>query len=262
MDGDQHLALPGRRHRGVHLHHQIEVATCAGRVARGRRRTSPRILRRQPQEARSALGWVFALDHVDHVGVVAIDCSAVPIVYGPPKVLPALNAAVRENPVVLADGQRLAAAIGPQARRALVPAWYGYVTAQTLGPLPGPAVRPLTEPDLPLLARLRERTPPAEREESGTTGLPAFGYLHEGELQAVACLGAWHGMPTIGVLTDPKAHGRGLASMVVATAAQEGLNRRAVVQYRARRGNTASFTVAARCGFIHYCDSLIIDLVA
>jgi GNAT superfamily N-acetyltransferase len=151
-------------------------------------------------------------------------------------------------------------ALGSRAGRVLGPAWYGYVTARTLGPLPGSEVRQLSEADLPLLARLRERTPPAEQDESGTTDLPAYGYLQQGELLAVACLGAWRGMPTIGVLTDPRARGRGLASMVVTAAAREGLNRRAVVQYRAWLRNTASIRVAGRCGFAHYCDSLIIEL--
>ncbi len=71
------------------------------------------------------------------------------------------------------------------------------------------AVRPLTAADLPLLAILHEQTPPAHREESGTTGLPAFGYLEDGVLLAVACLGMWQEMPTIGVLTHPSAHGAG-----------------------------------------------------
>jgi RimJ/RimL family protein N-acetyltransferase len=70
----------------------------------------------------------------------------------------------------------------------------------------------------------------------------------------------WHGMPTIGVLTDPRARGRGLASLVVTAAAREGLSRRPVLQYRAWRRNTASIAVAVRCGFTHYCDGLIIDL--
>jgi RimJ/RimL family protein N-acetyltransferase len=48
--------------------------------------------------------------------------------------------------------------------------------------------------------------------------------------------------------------------MVVTAAAREGLNRRAVVQYRAWLRNTASIRVAGRCGFAHYCDSLIIEL--
>ncbi|MDR2988039.1 MAG: GNAT family N-acetyltransferase [Nocardiopsaceae bacterium] len=206
-------------------------------------------------------GRVYALDHVDHVGVVSVDGSAAQLIYGPPKAMPALHAAVAGNAVDLADGGRLAAAIGPGAGRVLGPAWYGYVTARTLRPLLDPAVRPLTEMDLPELARLRDRTPQAEREESGTTGLPAFGYLHNGELLAVACLGVWHGMPTIGVLTDPQARGRGLARLVVTAAAREGLSRRAVVQYRAWHRNSASIAVAARCGFEHYCDSLVIEFM-
>jgi GNAT superfamily N-acetyltransferase len=203
-------------------------------------------------------GGVFALGHADHAGVVAAEGAAAPIVYGPARVLPALHAAVQASGGDLAG---LAAALAPLASRVLGPAWYGYATARTLGPAPGQAVRPLREPDLPLLAALHERTPPAEREESGTTGLPAYGYLDNGELQAIACLGSWHEMPTIGVLTDPRARGRGLASMVVTAATREGLSRRPVVQYRAWQRNTASIGVAVRCGFTHYCDGLVIDLL-
>lgn len=203
-------------------------------------------------------GGVFALGHVDHAGVVVVEGAAAPIVYGPARVLPALHAAVQASGGDLAG---LATALAPLASRVLGPAWYGYATARTLGPASGQAVRPLAEADLPLLAALHERTPPAEREESGTTGLPACGYLDDGELRSVACLGVWHEMPTIGVLTDPGARGRGLASMVVTAATREGLSRRSVVQYRAWRRNTASIKVAVRCGFTHYCDGLVIDLL-
>jgi hypothetical protein len=140
----------------------------------------------------------------------------------------------------------------------LGPAWYGYATAGSLPAIPSPAVRALTAADLPLLARLHEQTPHTEREESGTTGLPAFGYVEDGALLSVACLGIWRGMPTIGVLTHPGARGRGLACMVVAAAAHEGLSHRPVVQYRAWQANTASLSVAARTGFTHYCDSLVL----
>jgi GNAT superfamily N-acetyltransferase len=204
-------------------------------------------------------GGVYAVDHVDHVGVVAVDGAAAPLVYGPPEVVPALEAAVRADCSDLIEGSRIAAELGQRRSQLLGPAWYGYATAQTLGPSPID-VRPLQEPDLPLLAALHERTPDTEREESGTTGLPAFGYIDDGELQAVACLGMWHAMPTIGVLTDPLRRGRGLAGMVVTAAAREALNWRAVVQYRAWRRNTASIAVAIRCGFTHYCNGLVVHL--
>ena len=204
-------------------------------------------------------GGVFALGHVDHVGVVAVEGASAPIVYGPPQVLPALHAA-RAGGGELVEGPRLAAALAPRVRRVQGPAWYGYATARTLGAPPGRAVRPLREADLPMLAALHERTPAGEKEESGTTGLPAYGYVDDDDLQAVACLGMWHGMPTIGVLTDPSARGRGLAGMVVTAATREGLSWRAVVQYRAWRRNTASISVALRCGFTHYCDGVVIDL--
>ena len=67
-------------------------------------------------------------------------------------------------------------------------------------------------------------------------------------------------MPTLGVLTHPRHRGRGLARAVVAAAAQAGLGRRAVVQYRAWRANAASIAVARRTGFVHYCDGVVIDL--
>ncbi len=204
---------------------------------------------------------MLTLGHVDHVGVVAIEGAATPIVYGPAEVRTALDAAVRASSGDLAEGHQLIAALGARARDVLGPAWYGYASASTLGPAPSRVVRPLREQDLPLLAGLHEQTPQAEREESGTTGLPAFGYFDDGELLAVACLGRWQGMPTIGVLTHPRARGRGLAGLVVTAAAREGLKRRSVVQYRAWQRNTASVAVARRCGFTHYCDGLVIDLV-
>jgi hypothetical protein len=70
----------------------------------------------------------------------------------------------------------------------------------------------------------------------------------------------WQEMPTIGVLTYARARRRGLAHAVVVAAAREGLNRRPVVQYPARQANTASLAVAARTGFIHYCDRVVIHL--
>lgn len=209
------------------------------------------------------IGGVFALEHIDHVGLVTVEGAAAPVVYGPPEVLPALrDAGGASHHGGLAEGQDLVAALGSRAGRVLGPAWYGYATAQSLRSPPAVAVRSLTEPDLPLLAALHDRTPPAEAEESGTTGMPGFGYVAGGELLAVACLGSWQGMPTIGVLTDPSARGRGLAGPVVTAAAREGLTRRSVVQYRAWRRNTASIAVAVRCGFTHYCDGLVIDLAA
>ena len=111
-----------------------------------------------------------------------------------------------------------------------------------------------------MLARLHEPTPPEQREESGTTGLPAFGYLEDGALLAVACLGMWQEMPTNGVLTHPRTQRRGLAHAIVVAAAREGLTRRPVVQYRARRANIASLAVAAGTGFIHYGDCVVIHL--
>ena len=191
------------------------------------------------------------------VGVVAVAGAAAPVVYGPAEIpgrpcTPCWSRqAVRVPPRLTTSPDRWAhgpaASSGPPGMATPRPAASSH--------RPAPAVRPLTAADLPLLARLHEQTPPAQREESGTTGLPAFGYLEDGALLAVACLGTWQEMPTIGVLTHPRARRRGLAHAVVAAAAREGLNR-PVVQYRARRANTASLAVAARTGFIYYCDGL------
>lgn len=198
---------------------------------------------------------------LDHVGIVAVDGAAAPLGYGPAAEIPVLRAAMaRADRETLLRGDDLAAALAPRAGRVLGPAWYGYATTDTLGGAGSPAVRPLGEPDLPLLARLHEQVPAAERDESGTTALPAWGYVDDGALLAVACLGSWRQMPTIGVLTHPRARGRGLAGMVVTAAAREGLRRRAVVQYRARRANAVSISVARRSGFAHYCDALVIEL--
>ena len=204
-------------------------------------------------------GGVFALDHVDHAGVV-VGPAGGPLIYGPPATLPVLYAAARLETGALLQGRHLANLLGSRAGRVLGPAWYGYVTAELLASVHSPAVRALGDQDLPGLARLREQTPAAERDESGTTGLPAFGYLDGPDLLAVACLGSWHAMPTVGVLTHPGARRRGLATMVVTAAAAQGLTWRPVVQYRAWHRNTASIAVATRCGFSHYCDGLVIDL--
>jgi hypothetical protein len=199
--------------------------------------------------------------NLDHAGIVAVDGAAAPLGYGPMDVVPLLRSAMaRTDRETLLQGNQLAAALAPRSGRVLGPAWYGYATAESLEDAGNPAVRPLSEPDVPLLARLHEQVPAAEREESGTTGLPAWGYVDDGTLLAVACLGSWRQMPTIGVLTHPNARRRGLAAMVVTAAAREGLRRRAVVQYRAWCANTASISVARRSGFTHYCDALVIDL--
>ena len=206
-------------------------------------------------------GGVFPASRFDHVGIVAVAGAAAPVVYGPADTPPALHAmAEQAGRTGALEAGRLAGLLGPRASRVLGPAWYGYATAGSLLAPPSATVRPLAAADLPLLARLHEQTAPAQREESGTTGLPAFGCLDEGVLLAVACLGMWQEMPTIGVLTHPRARRRGLAHAVVAAAAREGLGRRPVVQYRAWRANTASLAVAARTGFTHYCDGLVIYL--
>jgi hypothetical protein len=61
-------------------------------------------------------------------------------------------------------------------------------------------------------------------------------------------------------VTSRRTPGFRLRPRAAAAAAQAGLDRRAVVQYRAWRANTASIAVARRTGFGHYCDGLVIDL--
>ena len=112
------------------------------------------------------------------------------MVYGPADTLPALRAALaRADGDFGALGRCLTAALGPRAGGVVGPAWYGYATRDATLPARRPAVRSLTMADLPLLTRLHQQTPPVEREESGTTGLPAFGYLEGGDLLSVAYLG-------------------------------------------------------------------------
>ena len=227
------------------------------------------VLRLPPGALRS--GGVFPAGPVDHVGVLWVAGAPGPVIYGPGEVLSAVRTVAARaadggaDPDLAGLGRDLTAALGPRAGRLLGPAWYGYVGAGLLSAPPdgaaGPGtVRALGEADRPLLARLHEQAAAGEVAESGTDGLPAFGYVEAGALLAVACLGNWREMPTIGVLTHPGARRRGLAVRVVAAAAAAGLGQRAVVQYRAFSANTASISVARRCGFAHYGDGLIIDL--
>jgi RimJ/RimL family protein N-acetyltransferase len=218
-------------------------------------------------------GGIYLVPGSDHAGVLVVTGAARPLGYGPAHTLPALRRVISASPGLrwaeddlrppgpLAElAARVSIALDARPGAVIGPAWHGYCTAASLIPQPSPAVRALSPADLPLLARLRERTPAPERDESGTTGLPAFGYFDQGALLAIACLGVWHEMPTLGVLTHPRHRGRGLARAVVAAAAQAGLGRRAVVQYRAWRPNAASIAVARRTGFTHYCDGVVIDL--
>ena len=143
-------------------------------------------------------GGVFPASHFDHVGIVVVAGAAAPVVYGPSRTRTALRHLLEHTSSAGAlDAGRLAALLGPRAARVLGPAWYGYTTAGGLRARQDTRVRPLPRADLPLLARLHEQTPRAEREESGTASLPAFGYLEDDVLLSVACLGMWREMPTI-----------------------------------------------------------------
>ncbi len=216
-------------------------------------------------------GGIWVMPGSGYLGVMAVAGACRPLGYGLPGAPAPAPGHVGRARLPLAEGGRFpggplaaatraAAALGNGPGAAIGPAWHGYVTETSLTRDRSPAVRPLSPADLPLLIRLREQTPPAERDESGATGLPAYGYLDRGALLAVACLGLWHEMPTLGVLTHPAHRGRGLARAVVAAAAEAGLDRRAVVQYRAWRANPASIAVARHTGFAHYCDGLVIEL--
>jgi hypothetical protein len=205
-------------------------------------------------------GGVFPASRFDHLGVLTVPGVAAPVVYGPADSLPVLRSlqelAHGAGPV---DASGLAAV--PGCRHAgFSGAWYGYATAGRPTAIPAAALRPLPAADLGLLARLHAATPAAEVAESGTNGLPAFCYFDAGDLMAVACLGTWHAMPTIGVLTHPQARGRGLARAVVTAATREGLKNRPLVQYRAWRVNSASLRVAEHTGSPTSATSLIIDV--
>src|SRR5260221_13791236 len=68
-------------------------------------------------------GGAFALGHVNHAGVVAVDNAANPIVHGPAEVLPTLQAGGRasrgDDP---AESHYLSPPLAPQARPVLGPA--------------------------------------------------------------------------------------------------------------------------------------------
>jgi GNAT superfamily N-acetyltransferase len=201
-------------------------------------------------------GGRFALDHVDHVGVLEVP-GRPPLLYAPPAVAATLDGVPlnRDTTVVRAAVDALA----DRVAGVLGPTWYGYATTASLADS-GAEVRALTAADLDALAQLHRETPPEQVDESGTDDLPAFGVFDGARLVAVACLKAWHDMPTIGVLTHPAARAHGLARQVVAAAARAGLERRPEVQYRASRENRASIAVGRACGFVHYGDGCVIEL--
>jgi GNAT superfamily N-acetyltransferase len=210
---------------------------------------------RLPVEAIES-GGRFALDHLDHVGVLEVPGRR-PLLYAPPAVVAALDGVPRSR-----DATIVAATVdvlADRVARVLGPTWFGYATAQSLADT-GTAVRELTVADLDALADLHRATPREQVDESGTDGLPAFGVFEGGRLVAVACLKAVYEMPTIAVLTHPAARGRGLARQVVATAARAALEQRPEVQYRAWRENYASIAVGRACGFAHYGDGCLIYL--
>jgi hypothetical protein len=87
---------------------------------------------RVPETAIRA-GGVFAASHLYHVGVLAVDGPAAPVVHGPADVVPLLRAAAaRAGRAALLQGDHLAGALGARAGQLRGPAWYGYPTAGTL----------------------------------------------------------------------------------------------------------------------------------
>jgi GNAT superfamily N-acetyltransferase len=202
-------------------------------------------------------GGLFAIDDIDHVGVLEVPGRA-SLVYASPDVAAVLEGE-RTRPGV-GVGQAAVGVLGGRVTRVVGPTWYGYATAHALtGSYAGVGVRELTSGDLDALAELHEQTPREEVNESGTDELPAFGIFDDSRLIAVACLKSWHQMPTIAVLTHPDYRGRGLATHVVAAAARAGLQHRSEVQYRAFHANAASIAVARSGGFRHYGDLTVIE---
>ncbi len=99
-------------------------------------------------------GGVFALGHVDHAELMPSRRRRTDRAQARPGAAPTArgSSGQRRRP---GHGHALALASGPLGSRVLGPAWYGYVTVQTLDLPSGQAVRPLRESDLPLLAFVR-----------------------------------------------------------------------------------------------------------
>jgi GNAT superfamily N-acetyltransferase len=202
-------------------------------------------------------GGRFAVEHVDHVGVLEVPGRS-PLVYGPPNVVAVLDAVPPLRSGTVAGA--VAGAVEPRVTQVLGPTWYGYTTDDDLEDTSvGRGVRALTTADLDALDELHRQTPSDEVDESGTDRLPAFGCFDGNQLIAVACVKDVHHMPTIAVLTHPEHRGRGLARRVVAAAARAGLQDRPEVQYRVFHDNVASMSVARACGFTHYADYTVIN---
>jgi len=136
-------------------------------------------------------GGTYLAPLLGHVGMMAVTGAGRPLGYGPAWTLPALRQVTADDPL-LADSDlrpggplaaaatRVSTALGARPGAVIGPAWYGYVTADDLMAGRSPAVRPLSPADLPLLTRLHEQTPSAERDESGTTGPARVRLLRQG----------------------------------------------------------------------------------
>lgn len=93
--------------------------------------------------------------------------------------------------------------LGNRVMQVLGPAWYGYVDRASLVDDDAAAVRPLGPADAGLVEALRTQVIAAEWDEAGMNTGADFGIVVDGVLRAAANLGAWRGMPSIGVLTSP-----------------------------------------------------------
>jgi RimJ/RimL family protein N-acetyltransferase len=78
-----------------------------------------------------------------------------------------------------------------------------------------------------------------------------YAILEGGDVVAIATLGIWDDtVGSIGVFTDARVRGRGLAGCVASTAAIETVRRGFVAQWQSRVENDASARVADKLGFV------------
>jgi RimJ/RimL family protein N-acetyltransferase len=109
-----------------------------------------------------------------------------------------------------------------------------------------------------LLRLLRERVTDSEWAESGFAGddvANAWVVVDENDWpMAASNLTPFDGVPPdVGVLAGPAVRGRGVATMVAATAARYAVERHGIVRWRAVETNAASRRLAKKLGFEDDC---------
>lgn len=88
-----------------------------------------------------------------------------------------------------------------------------------------------------------------------------FAYIDDGQLLGLAHYELWgERIAHIGVIVDKGARGRGVGQQVVTAAVNEALSKDSLPQYRTLHSNVPSMRIAARLGFEHFGDSLVIRL--